>query len=958
MSKAQSIPTFQCMTNPPSPWGARPLPLVAAIRAMALLACAFLASGLACAQAAVDGRTARYGSGAGSYLAFVPGDGVDVDPVRLPAMQFAGSAQEIPDGMVQVGSDLVPIEDMYSDIMPLLVVDTEDGEEPTCEQVSPPEGCIGNGITNANKVKSSLRILLAGDTIYDSGDYEKDVSGMTIKIRGNSSAYLTKKSYKIKLQKKADLLHRGDDATYKDKEWVLLTNEKNLSNHYLGFMATDAMGCPWTPANEFVNVVMNGVYRGIYLLAEPVKRNADCRIDVDEDTGYIIEYDPYWWNEDVYFESSMESPEEYTFKYPDSDDVTQEQIDYIQGAVLEMEASLDGEDYPDYIDLWSFARWVLTHDLLGTYDSGGSNMFLSKYDNTDASKFKMETLWDFDSIERMEAEWANIHDRYCFGKLFGNDNTAFAKEYAALWGRKRESAIKKIVGGLDGIVESGLADEIDRFIPYDNVVSDFVHTSITDEIDAHKDWLTSRKAWLDEAIDYESALEKVQVGDSLVTLVSLRNEALPLIVITTNDAEEPTCDPVEAPEGCFGPGITNDDKVKAGMQVILGDETVYDSGEYEKDTSGLTIKVRGSSSAYLDKKSYKIKLQKKADLLNRGDDKKYKDKEWVLLTNEGYLTNDAIGFLVSGHMMGDQWTPACGFVNVVMNGIYRGIYLLAEPVKQNEDCRIDVDEDNGYIIEYDPTWWNEDLYFESAWHDAMNYTFKQPDSDDVTEDQLAYIKGEVDGMEVSILDGTYPERIDVESFARWVLTHDLLGTEGWYESNMFLSKYDDTAGSKFRMETPWDFDSIERTVDGWSGPHESGNFYYAALFGSDNPEFVNEYEALWSEMGQSAVDAAIADLEDLKSSDLAGALDLYSGYDMMVSGIEYPSIATQVEASIEWLSSRKVWLDDNVVSLSTGITGVSATRGANSPDTYDLLGRKVGGNARGIVIREGKKYMM
>ncbi len=404
-------------------------------------------------------------------------------------------------GTVAAGDSIVALDSLVNGTMPLLIVNTVDGEEPTCEPIAAPEGCIGNGITNVNKVKSSLVMILGGDTIYDSGEYVKDESGMTIKIRGNSSAYLTKKSYKIKLQKKADLLHRGDDATYKDKEWVLLTNEGNYSNHRVGFIVSRLMGFGWTPACEFVNVVLNGAYKGIYLLAEPVKRNESCRIDVDEDTGYIIEFDPYWWNEDVSFESTLANEEAYTFKYPDSDDVTDSQIEYIQGAVGEMEESLFLATYPDHIDMESFARWVLTHDLLGTLDGAGSNIFLSKYDDTRDSKFCMETPWDFDSIEQMEGEWSSIHDSFCFDKLFSNEqNTAFLDVYCAQWSARTDAILKEINCELDSLLGSGLAEAMDRYAPLDVLVSDFQHTSFEDEIQVHKDWFNDRKLWLDRNV--------------------------------------------------------------------------------------------------------------------------------------------------------------------------------------------------------------------------------------------------------------------------------------------------------------------------------------------------------------------------------------------------------------------------------------------------------------------------
>ena len=75
----------------------------------------------------------------------------------------------------------------------VLVIQTENSETPSCEYVSSPAGSMGKSITNATKVPGSLSIYSPdGDILYDSGEYEKGESGMTIKIRGNTSAYASK----------------------------------------------------------------------------------------------------------------------------------------------------------------------------------------------------------------------------------------------------------------------------------------------------------------------------------------------------------------------------------------------------------------------------------------------------------------------------------------------------------------------------------------------------------------------------------------------------------------------------------------------------------------------------------------------------------------------------------------------------------------------------------------------
>jgi hypothetical protein len=118
-----------------------------------------------------------------------------------------------------------------------------------------------------------------------------------------------------------------------------------------GFKVSELVGMVWTPRHHFVNVVINGAYRGPYLLCESVKRNPDCRLNVDKWCGFIFECDPYWWNEDVYVTSDRHPSYNYTFKYPDSEDITQEQLDYMQTLVKAYEASLKSTNYPDFIDV-------------------------------------------------------------------------------------------------------------------------------------------------------------------------------------------------------------------------------------------------------------------------------------------------------------------------------------------------------------------------------------------------------------------------------------------------------------------------------------------------------------------------------------------------------------------------------------------------------------------------------
>ena len=278
--------------------------------------------------------------------------------------------------------------------LPVMCIETVDHEEPTCDYISHPAGAMGMGITNATKVPMSVNIVdwRSGDVLYDSGPYVDGVSGATIKIRGNSSAYAAKKPYKIKLLKKGDMLARGDKR-YSDKNWILISD--NDVTTLFGVIISRVMGMTWTPQGLYVNVIFNGDYRGMYLLTEQVKRNNDCRL-VTEKSGFIVEHDPYWWVDDEpYIVSAVHNPSyNYTYKYPEPEDVTEEQAEYISAYMNAFDQSVLNSTYPDYIDAASLANWLLAHDILGIQDSGGTNKYFLKADDSDSTVLEMPLLWD------------------------------------------------------------------------------------------------------------------------------------------------------------------------------------------------------------------------------------------------------------------------------------------------------------------------------------------------------------------------------------------------------------------------------------------------------------------------------------------------------------------------------------------------------------------------------------
>lgn len=139
-----------------------------------------------------------------------------------------------------------------------------------------------------------------------------------------------------------------------------------------------------------------------------------------------------------------------------------------------------------------------------------------------------------------------------------------------------------------------------------------------------------------KAMKKNHILTAIAVLFGLIVSTSLKAQTqtewpdLPLLTIETIDGVMPTATKVYPPEGCVGEGILSE-HVPGRLVMTLKGETLYDSGDYIKGESGIRIKIRGNTTgAYLAQHPYKLKLSKKADLLQLGKD--HENKNFALLS--------------------------------------------------------------------------------------------------------------------------------------------------------------------------------------------------------------------------------------------------------------------------------------------------------------------------------------
>lgn len=405
--------------------------------------------------------------------------------------------------MAGVAQTQIEVLEQYCGLgLPLINITTADGEEPTSTGIMHPGDLNGASITDVVAKEARMQIYRADTLWYDSGEFIKDEAGIKIKHRGNTSAYYFKnKPFKLSLQKKADLIpaEEGDTVNRKSKDWVLLNNVERLHAFFANQMSR-LIDMEYTPRLEFANVIINGDYRGIYMLSENVKRDKSCRIDVDKEDGYIIELDSYFWNQSFSIPSKLTRFMQWTLKYPKAEDLTPEQEADIRSDITRFEASVSTNDYPEVIDVHSMARWILLHDIVGTLDSGGSNIFVARKNREPSSLMRMPVVWDMGSSMGNPEDFSRTHlERgLFFYRLFTNEQCQdFNVAYTEEWKRVCQlGAIGKMRQFLRMFPTTEVGQGLKCSYPLHTKRWNYGNVNVENMTQNALEWYDSREGWL------------------------------------------------------------------------------------------------------------------------------------------------------------------------------------------------------------------------------------------------------------------------------------------------------------------------------------------------------------------------------------------------------------------------------------------------------------------------------
>lgn len=272
--------------------------------------------------------------------------------------------------------------------LPIIFVDTK-------------QKCLDKNVTE--KIPATMRVLdgktnnvadSAKGTLYDIG----------IKVRGQSSAMFPKPGYSVEVR---DDKGEGMDVSMfglpPADDWVLHGPyvDKSMLRNALAYWLFRQAG-RYAPRTKHFDLYINGVYRGVYVMVEKIKRGK-YRVNVSKlketdiagdslTGGYIWAFDKVGTNTGGGGSNNQGGIQAEGFNtsdglnvilhYPKKANIQKEQEEYLKKYLNDLEALFkngkNGDGFDKYVDLGSAVDYVLHQEITNNGDSYWCSFFLHK----------------------------------------------------------------------------------------------------------------------------------------------------------------------------------------------------------------------------------------------------------------------------------------------------------------------------------------------------------------------------------------------------------------------------------------------------------------------------------------------------------------------------------------------------------------------------------------------------
>ena len=266
----------------------------------------------------------------------------------------------------------------------------------------------GESLDTINADKEARIGATAGITGTDGGTYDLAPAAIEMKTRGNTTFWPDKKPYQIKFDKKMDLFGMG-----KAKKWILLANyyDGTMIRTKVFFDLAKEIGMDDAPDSVFLDLYIDGDYRGVYQLTEKIEIGSS-RIDLKDEKGVILEMESaqrIGEETDPYFRTSLTGK---PFVYKDtvkSFDITDiyALMDinviraYIENYINTFESAIYAQDtdwdtISSMIDVDSFILYYFLNEYGEQVDCTYASTYF--YMDGEGDVLHCGPVWDFDRV--------------------------------------------------------------------------------------------------------------------------------------------------------------------------------------------------------------------------------------------------------------------------------------------------------------------------------------------------------------------------------------------------------------------------------------------------------------------------------------------------------------------------------------------------------------------------------
>jgi antitoxin (DNA-binding transcriptional repressor) of toxin-antitoxin stability system len=342
----------------------------------------------------------------------------------------------------------------------------------------------------------------------------------------------------------------------------------------------------------------------------------------------------------------------------------------------------------------------------------------------------------------------------------------------------------------------------------------------------------------------ESNEIEVSATNTYSEVVTSENRNLPVISVRTNEAF-PTCETAGTTGAYPSTNIEGwKEKRSVDVKIFNVDGTLY----YDRKAR---MNYRGSSSLNFNKKSYAFcpgeencgqEKDKTPDYVTTtkmnlfGLSNGAKDKDWVLYAaaaDPTLMRNRLVFDTYKAMRESGAWGVDSKYVELVIDGVYQGVYVLMDKITNNEK-RVDITDPNGFIVKFDKT----DIADREAdllnadqevgdektfltkrtgrvgiqtYHTFVDQLFEieYPEKKKVVKNggdwstTLSAIKQKFEEFETALADGDYIKvrsLIDYESWADWFIINEFTkNVDAYRASCVFVYN-----GNKIEAQPLWD----------------------------------------------------------------------------------------------------------------------------------------------------------